>query len=141
MLKAFAVTSMNVILTSSPAGTLSNSTCLTSPGEWNDSAFVRIHSARLRGQTERNALRGRALFDLLTAYKKMHLSQKESYRLDAVALEEVGEQKVRYTGTISDLWKNSQHSLLNIISKTSNSASRSIKKTTSLSSTGRLPVM
>jgi DNA polymerase I len=63
--------------------------------------------ARLTGQTERNALRGRALFDLLTAYKKMHLSQKESYRLDAVALEEVGEQKVRYTGTISGLWKNS----------------------------------
>ena len=61
--------------------------------------------ARLSGMTERNALRGRALFDLLTAYKKMHLSQKESYRLDAVALEEVGEQKVRYTGTISDLWK------------------------------------
>jgi DNA polymerase I len=61
--------------------------------------------ARLEGQTERNALRGRALFDLLSAYKKMHLSQKESYRLDAVALEEVGEQKVRYTGTISDLWK------------------------------------
>jgi DNA polymerase I len=65
------------------------------------------HLARLPGQTERNALRGRALFDLLTAYKKMHLSQKESYRLDAVALEEVGEQKVRYTGTISGLWKNS----------------------------------
>ncbi len=61
--------------------------------------------ARLSGMTERNALRGRALFDLLTAYKKMHLSQKESYRLDAIALEEVGEQKVRYTGTISDLWK------------------------------------
>jgi len=63
------------------------------------------HLARLPGQTERNALRGRALFDLLTGYKKMHLTQKESYRLDAVALEEVGEQKVRYTGTISDLWK------------------------------------
>jgi DNA polymerase I len=61
--------------------------------------------ARLPGQTERNALRGRALFDLLTAYKKMHATLKESYRLDAVALEEVGEQKVRYTGTISDLWK------------------------------------
>jgi len=61
--------------------------------------------ARIPGQTERSALRGRALFDLLTAYKKMHLSQKESYRLDAVALEEVGEQKVRYTGTISGLWK------------------------------------
>jgi DNA polymerase I len=61
--------------------------------------------ARLSGMTERNALRGRALFDLLTAYKKMHLSQKESYRLDAIALDEVGEQKVRYTGTISNLWK------------------------------------
>ena len=61
--------------------------------------------ARIPGQTERNALRGRALFDLLTAYKKMHLSQKESYRLDAIAMEELGEQKVRYTGTVSDLWK------------------------------------
>ncbi len=61
--------------------------------------------ARLRGQTERNALRGRALFDLLTAYKKMHGSLRESYRLDAVAEAEVGERKVRYTGTISNLWK------------------------------------
>jgi len=61
--------------------------------------------ARIPGQTERNALRGRALFDLLTAYKKMHATLKESYRLDAIALEEIGEQKVRYTGTISDLWK------------------------------------
>jgi DNA polymerase I len=63
--------------------------------------------ARLSGMSDRSSQRGRALFDLLTAYKKMHLSQKESYRLDAVALEEVGEQKVRYTGTISGLWKNS----------------------------------
>jgi DNA polymerase I len=61
--------------------------------------------ARLQGQTERNALRGRALFDLLMAYKKMHATQKESYRLDAIALEELGEQKVRYTGTLSELWK------------------------------------
>jgi len=61
--------------------------------------------ARIQGQMERNALRGRALFDLLTAYKKMHQQQKESYRLDAIALDEVGEQKVRYTGTLSDLLK------------------------------------
>jgi len=61
--------------------------------------------ARIPGMTERNALRGRALFDLLTAYKKMHSTLKESYRLDAIALEELGQQKVRYTGTISDLWK------------------------------------
>jgi DNA polymerase I len=61
--------------------------------------------ARLKGPTERNALRGRALFDLLTAYKKMHGTLRESYRLDAVAEAEVGERKVRYTGTISGLWK------------------------------------
>ncbi|MGD1005379.1 MAG: DNA-directed DNA polymerase [Methanoregulaceae archaeon] len=62
--------------------------------------------ARLGGQSEReDVLRGRVLFDLLTSYKKMHSTQKESYRLDAIALEEVGEHKVRYTGTISELWK------------------------------------
>ena len=61
--------------------------------------------ARLEGPTERNALRGRAVFDLLQAYRKMHVTQKESYRLDAVAEAEVGETKVRYTGTISDLWR------------------------------------
>ncbi|OPY38230.1 MAG: DNA polymerase [Methanoregula sp. PtaU1.Bin051] len=61
--------------------------------------------ARLKGMTERNALRGRALFDLLTAYKKMHGTLRESYRLDAVAEAEIGERKVRYTGTISNLWK------------------------------------
>jgi len=61
--------------------------------------------ARLGGQTERNALRGRAVFDLLQAYRKMHATQRESYRLDAVAEAEIGESKVRYTGTISDLWE------------------------------------
>jgi len=62
--------------------------------------------ARLEGEVERLALRGRAMFDLLPAYRKMHATLKESYRLDAVAEAEVGETKVRYTGTISDLWKN-----------------------------------
>jgi DNA polymerase I len=61
--------------------------------------------ARLPGQTERTALRGRAVFDLLQAYKKMHSTQKESYRLDAIAEEELGERKVRYTGTLSNLWR------------------------------------
>ena len=61
--------------------------------------------ARLGGPTERNALRGRAVFDLLQAYRKMHATQRESYRLDSVAEAEIGESKVRYTGTISDLWE------------------------------------
>ncbi|HJJ89662.1 MAG TPA: DNA-directed DNA polymerase [Methanocorpusculum sp.] len=60
--------------------------------------------SRLPGITERNAMRGRAIFDLLTAYKKMQSSQKESYRLDAIAEEELGERKVRYIGTLGDLW-------------------------------------
>ena len=67
--------------------------------------------ARLPGMSDRNTLRGRALFDLLTGYKKMHSTLKESYRLDAIADEELGERKVRYTGTVSDLWK-SQPALL-----------------------------
>ncbi|HDS63933.1 MAG TPA: DNA polymerase, partial [Methanofollis liminatans] len=60
--------------------------------------------SRLPGMTERTPVRGRAVFDLLTAYKKLQPSQKESYRLDAVAEDEIGERKVRYAGTISDLW-------------------------------------
>lgn len=61
--------------------------------------------ARIPGQTERNAVRGRSIFDLLGAYRKMHQAQKESYRLDAIAEDELGVTKVRYTGTITELWR------------------------------------
>jgi DNA polymerase I len=61
--------------------------------------------SRLAGQTERNAVRGRIIFDLLPAYKKIHTTQRESYRLDAVAEAELGDTKVRYKGRISDLWR------------------------------------
>ena len=61
--------------------------------------------ARLPGHPDKDSLRGRALFDLLSAYKKMHQVKQPSYRLDAIALEELGEQKVRYAGTLFDLWK------------------------------------
>ncbi|MCQ8893048.1 MAG: DNA-directed DNA polymerase [Methanolinea sp.] len=62
--------------------------------------------SRLEGQGERLAIRGRAQFDLLPAYRRMHATQKESYRLDAVAEAELGDTKVRYRGTLSDLWRN-----------------------------------
>jgi DNA polymerase I len=68
--------------------------------------------ARLPEKVERNALRGRALFDLLDAYKKMHGAQKESYRLDAIAEEELGERKVRYQGTLSRLWREHPENLI-----------------------------
>ncbi|MBT8507075.1 DNA polymerase [Methanomicrobiaceae archaeon CYW5] len=61
--------------------------------------------SRIPGAGARNALRGRALFDLLTGYKKMQGARKESYRLDAIAEDELGEGKVRYTGTLSHLWR------------------------------------
>ncbi len=68
--------------------------------------------ARLPERVERSALRGRAVFDLLDAYKKMHGAQKESYRLDAIAEEELGERKVRYQGTLSQLWRESPEALV-----------------------------
>ncbi|NYT05294.1 MAG: DNA polymerase [Methanomicrobiales archaeon] len=61
--------------------------------------------ARIPGQTERTAVRGRAVFDLLSAYRKMQGAQKESYRLDAIAEDELGIRKIRYTGSLSDLWR------------------------------------
>ncbi len=64
-----------------------------------------VDLSRLPGQTERNAIRGRVIFDLLEAYRKVQTSQKESYRLDAIAEEELGEGKVRYTGTVYSLYK------------------------------------
>lgn len=60
--------------------------------------------ARLPGITERTPVRGRSAFDLLSAYRKYQTSRKDSYRLDAIAEEELGEKKLRYTGTLSDLW-------------------------------------
>ncbi|NLO78514.1 MAG: DNA polymerase, partial [Methanomicrobiales archaeon] len=68
--------------------------------------------SRIPGAGARNPLRGRALFDLLMGYRKMQSSRKESYRLDAIGEEELGEGKVRYTGTLSDLWRNDPQNLV-----------------------------
>jgi len=62
--------------------------------------------SRIAVINERNMVRGRVAFDLLEGYKKMHLTKEESYRLDAVAAKELGRQKVHYTGSIGDMWKN-----------------------------------
>jgi len=60
---------------------------------------------RLRGRIDKQNVKGRAIFDLLAAYKKLHVTKMESYRLDAIAEAELGECKVRYSGTLNDLWK------------------------------------
>ncbi len=58
-----------------------------------------------RSQFETPTIKGRIAFDLLYGYKKTHFSQKESYRLDAIAEEELGEKKIRFPGKIGDLWE------------------------------------
>ena len=62
--------------------------------------------ARVYGRVDKNNVPGRTVFDLLEAYKKLHPTKMESYRLDAIAEAELGENKVRHTETLSDLWKN-----------------------------------
>lgn len=50
-------------------------------------------------------IRGRCIFDLLEGYKKLNLEKKESYRLDAIAENELGDHKLHFNGLISDLWR------------------------------------
>jgi len=58
------------------------------------------------------SIKGRATFDLLYAYQRMKFTELESYRLDAIAEEELGESKVTYTGKIGDLWEDDPDKLL-----------------------------
>ncbi len=57
-------------------------------------------------------IKGRATFDLLYGYQRMKFTELESYRLDAIAEEELGESKVTYTGKIGDLWEDDPDKLL-----------------------------
>jgi DNA polymerase I len=59
--------------------------------------------ARLPGRSDKVVVRGRQIFDLLAGYKRMHQNEKESYRLDAIGEDEVGDKKVRFTGKICEL--------------------------------------
>jgi DNA polymerase I len=72
--------------------------------------------ARLPGKISDKAdkLRGRVIFDLLTAYKRIHVAegQEVSYRLDAVAEHQLGEHKVKYDGNLTDLRKSDPKKLV-----------------------------
>jgi len=50
-------------------------------------------------------IKGRIIFDLLEAYKKMNFKGLESFKLDNVAEKELGEKKVSYEGTLANLWR------------------------------------
>lgn len=68
--------------------------------------------ARLQGNSSRVEIRGRQIFDLLAGYKRMHLGEQPSYRLDAIAAAELGKQKIHFNGRICDLWRNNPEELL-----------------------------
>ncbi|MFB6268261.1 MAG: DNA-directed DNA polymerase, partial [Halodesulfurarchaeum sp.] len=57
-------------------------------------------------------VKGRVVFDLLYAYQRTQFSELDSYRLDAVAEEELGVGKERYAGDIGDLWEEDPERLL-----------------------------
>lgn len=67
-----------------------------------------MEMGRLRGRFNPQwcSLKGRSEFDLLGGYKKITSGGKASYRLDAIAEEEIGEHKVHHSGTIHQLWCN-----------------------------------
>jgi DNA polymerase I len=74
-------------------------------GRMDKLGIAREHLSRLRGNSQRMEIRGRQLFDLLAGYKRMHLGEKPSYRLDAIAQDELGRGKVHFNGKICDLWR------------------------------------
>jgi DNA polymerase I len=61
---------------------------------------------------ERGTIRGRSQFDLLAGYKRMKQQQQESYRLDAIAEEELGRKKVHFTGRMCDMWRDNPEKLV-----------------------------
>ncbi len=67
-----------------------------------------MEMGRLRGRFNPQwcSLKGRSEFDMLGGYKKITGGGKMSYRLDAIAEEEVEEHKIHYSGTIHELWCN-----------------------------------
>ncbi|OFV67703.1 MAG: DNA polymerase elongation subunit (family b) [Candidatus Syntrophoarchaeum caldarius] len=64
------------------------------------------------GQFSPAMIKGRVLFDLLYGYKKMQPTQKESYRLDWIAENELGEQKHHFAGSLGDLWEKNPEELI-----------------------------
>ena len=57
-------------------------------------------------------IKGRVVFDLLYAYERRQYTELDSYRLDAVAEQELGAGKERYAGDIGDLWEQDPERLL-----------------------------
>ena len=55
---------------------------------------------------EKHKIAGVSHLDYLFLYRKFTYTEKSSYRLDAIAEDEIGEKKVEYEGTLNDLYDN-----------------------------------
>lgn len=51
-------------------------------------------------------IKGRTCYDLLTVYKKNSFTELDSYKLDDVAAEELGAEKIQFDGSYYDLYQN-----------------------------------
>lgn len=51
-------------------------------------------------------IKGRTIYDLLTVYKKNSRTELDSYRLDNVAQDELGAEKIEFSGSYYDLYEN-----------------------------------
>lgn len=61
--------------------------------------------SRLKGYARPDRIRGRVVFDLMEAYKKMVVKGMPSFRLDYIAEVELGEHKTKFRGKIFELWR------------------------------------
>lgn len=59
---------------------------------------------RFNDNQQRYVIAGVSVLDYIVLYKKFTYSQKPSYRLDAIAKDEIGEGKVEYEGTLDQLY-------------------------------------
>ncbi|MFW6246661.1 MAG: DNA polymerase domain-containing protein [bacterium] len=57
-------------------------------------------------------MKGRIVFDMLPAYKKLNFSEMVSYKLDNVAYKELGEKKLKFHGSCATLWRDDPEKLI-----------------------------
>lgn len=78
----------------------------------NDDALSRVGEVWTGGWRGGPDVKGRVVFDLLDAYKRMQFSELDSYRLEAVGQEVFGVGKEYHDGNVGDLWEDDPERLL-----------------------------
>lgn len=74
-------------------------------GDYVANTLSPINQVRLNTISGKYEIAGVSSLDYLRLYKNLTFSQRQSYRLDAIAEHELGEKKVEYEGTLNDLYE------------------------------------